>query len=79
MDRNAQEKLINFVENGGKLIACGELPTFDEKMEPCAMLKDRVKGKETKLGKGLVYFTEEEIFSNGNICKVLGELEWSRT
>lgn len=74
MDKKSQERLVKFVENGGKLIACGEIPTFNEKLEPCTILKDKIKGKETKVGKGLIYFTEEEIFSNGNIIKVLSEL-----
>jgi len=37
-----QRKLVEFVRRGGTLICSGELPTYDETMKPCTLLKDFV-------------------------------------
>lgn len=40
MPRAVQENLIRFVQNGGKLLVCPTLPTMDENLTPCTLLKD---------------------------------------
>ncbi len=42
MSRDAQTKLIDFVEKGGKLFILGELPSLDENFEPCTLLSDYI-------------------------------------
>ncbi len=40
--RGEQQKLVDFVRRGGTLVCSGELPEFDEFMNPCTVLKDFV-------------------------------------
>ncbi|NOZ00754.1 MAG: hypothetical protein GXP54_02555, partial [Deltaproteobacteria bacterium] len=40
MARADQEKLVEFARRGGRLICSGEMPTLDERMEPCSILAD---------------------------------------
>ncbi|MHA1293432.1 MAG: beta-galactosidase [Promethearchaeota archaeon] len=40
LDRDIQQKLVNYVINGGILVIFGELPTLDEKFFPCRILID---------------------------------------
>lgn len=40
MPRAVQENLIRFVQNGGKLLICPVIPTMDEQLQPCTLLKD---------------------------------------
>lgn len=40
MSGTAQEKLIHYVEAGGRLLLCGTLPELDEDFTPCTLLRD---------------------------------------
>lgn len=40
MSQNIQEKLVAFLEAGGKLILAPVLPSLDENLEPCHILQD---------------------------------------
>jgi beta-galactosidase len=42
MDRETQEKLADYVKNGGTLVMSGEVPTADEDLQPCTVLKERL-------------------------------------
>ncbi len=39
MSADAQQKLINFVEAGGRLLIMGDLPSTNESFEPCDLLR----------------------------------------
>jgi len=38
--KREQHRLVEHVQNGGRLILTGELPRYDEQMEPCTVLAD---------------------------------------
>lgn len=61
-----QEKLIEFVEQGGTLILGGELPEYDDKMLPCAMLKDYVTANPAKVNfnTGNIFNDERALLGN---------------
>ena len=40
MSADAQQRLIDFVENGGQLLLVGDLPTLDENLHPCTLLRE---------------------------------------
>lgn len=48
MAREKQEKLIRFVENGGKLILTPVVPELDEEFLPCTILRDRLGVTESR-------------------------------
>jgi len=43
MQREIQEKLVDYVEKGGRLLIYGELPEFDLEGNPCTLLIDAMK------------------------------------
>ena len=45
MSRQAQQNVVDFVQNGGKLILIGGVATLDENGEPCTVLADLVNIK----------------------------------
>jgi len=51
--RADQEKLCEFVRAAGTLIASGELPGFDERMDPCTVFGDFARTEPA----GLLYST----------------------
>jgi hypothetical protein len=60
LSRRDQQMLVDFVREGGTLIASGELPLRDEQMAPCTVLHDFLRaiqrGEESPRGR-LVYGT----------------------
>ncbi len=40
MSRDAQQRLISFVENGGQLLLLGDIPAYDEALRPCTLLRE---------------------------------------
>lgn len=40
MSRAAQERVIAFVKNGGRILVLGRIPTHDEHYAPCTLLRD---------------------------------------
>lgn len=65
-----QQKLIDFVQAGGKLIIGGELPRFDDAMEPCTLLRDFVVANPDKLICNTGNFFNDERALLGNLRKV---------
>jgi len=65
-----QKKLVEFAEKGGRLVVGGELPKFDEKMQPCTILLDYMTNPP-----------ENARFCTGNIFNderaLLGNLRWA--
>ncbi len=53
LGRAEQEKLCDYVRQGGTLIASGELPAYDERMDPCTVLADFARTEPA----GLLYST----------------------
>lgn len=43
LGRDDQEKLAEFIERGGKLVCSGEIPSLDERMDPCRTLADQLE------------------------------------
>jgi len=60
LSRRDQQILVDFVRQGGTLIASGELPLYDEEMAPCTIFRDFLRalqrGEEQPKGR-LVYGT----------------------
>ena len=40
LERSVQQRLVQFLENGGKLLLAPRLPAFDEHFNPCTLLAD---------------------------------------
>jgi len=61
-----QRKLIDFAEQGGTLIIGGELPVFDDAMEPCTLLKDYVTAAPEKVicNTGNIFNDERALLGN---------------
>ena len=53
-----QLKLVRYLDGGGRLIACGPLPTLDERMAPCMILQQFIKDNPDR-----VLYSEENIFA----------------
>ncbi len=48
MSKQAQQKLIDFVENGGQLLILGTLPETDQDLNPCTLLREYLGSPELK-------------------------------
>ena len=75
MDEATQNKILSFVKSGGTLICCGVLPELDNNMQPLDILKKHIKKGITNLEKGKIYYSEQEIFSDEKVIKILQELQ----
>jgi beta-galactosidase len=71
MARATQEKLVRFLQAGGRLLLMPVLPTHDEQFEPCTILADYLGGVRT--AKHAAQFSRvtvagvENIFMNGEL------------
>lgn len=52
MERGLQQKLIDYVRAGGRLVLYGEIPQFDMEMNPCTILADALGVKPRSVKKG---------------------------
>jgi beta-galactosidase len=66
MGRAEQQKLVALVTGGGTLIASGELPAYDERMDPCTVLADFVRGVQdgTTTVKGTLLYSTGNVFND---------------
>lgn len=71
MDEKSQKKLIQYVSQGGVLIACGPIPEMDLKTASCSLLKSHVRGEASKIGKGFLYRSESNLFKGPEILFLL--------
>lgn len=55
MPRGVQENLVRFVENGGRLLICPVIPTLDEHLAPCTLLRDFLEAGNTRTAKKEFY------------------------
>jgi beta-galactosidase len=69
-----QRKLVEFVKRGGKLIISGELPAFDEKMKPCAVLANFIRRKPD----GVVYSAGNIFGDEGAFLDSLNKAGWQK-
>lgn len=53
MVRAVQERLVRFVEAGGRLLLAPVIPYLDESLQPCAVLRDFLDGAATKPWEGI--------------------------
>lgn len=69
MPRDVQENLIRFVKDGGRLLICPIIPTLDEHLEPCTLLRDFLEVGNTRLAKKDFYQLNvgnvQNVFVNG--------------
>ncbi len=66
LGRREQQTLVDFVKRGGTLIASGELPAYDEKMDPCTVLADFVRayGDGKARAKGTLLYSTGNVFND---------------
>jgi beta-galactosidase len=66
LGRREQQTLVDFVKRGGTLIASGELPAYDEKMDPCTVLGDFVRayGDGKSKAKGTLLYSTGNVFND---------------
>ena len=67
--KREQHRLVEHVRSGGRLILTGELPRFDEQMEPCSVLADFVGTQPA----GLFLHPEEILTEEEQLLAVLRE------
>jgi len=72
--RSEQDKLVEFVSRGGRLICCGEMPALDERMAPCSVLADFLA-----TGPENVRYSADNVFvDEQELLRVLGWAGWER-
>jgi beta-galactosidase len=71
MGRMEQEKLVAFIEQGGRLFVSGELPTVDLDWKPCTLLKDAVE-RAAQNGTQVTY-RRENLFADARFADRLAE------
>jgi len=64
-----QEKLVDYVRNGGSLILFGELPTLDENFEPCLILQEKLRLNDRRFKKNRMSVIR---FRRGTIAFIRG-------
>ncbi len=66
LPRKDQQTLVDFVKRGGTLIASGELPAYDENMDPCTILADFVRayGDGKAKAKGTLLYSTGNVFND---------------
>ena len=68
LSRKAQENIIKFLENGGKLFVLPILPSLDENYDPCTLLRDYIGIKTepfSSIHSTSVSFMDERVYSIG--------------
>ena len=75
MDAASQRKLFTYVNNGGKLLFCGETLLMDESWKPCSPFLDSLGLKAEKAGKvrTIKFFGKETYLHNQDI-NIFGNL-----
>ena len=65
MDDADQNKLINYVEDGGSLVCCGEVPSKTTSMEACDRLARHLSGRQgvVDLGDGRMFYSPGNLFT----------------
>lgn len=71
MDASSQEKLANFIDDGGRLFISGELPVVDLQFNECTRLKDAI---EADVGQGNVIHRSENFFAGGHFADELAAI-----
>ena len=69
-----QQKLVDYIKQGGKLIADGEIPTLDEHMRPCGVLKDFMATKP----EGMFYSPGNVLADEQGLVARLTAVGWSK-
>ena len=69
LHRDIQEKLTEYVRKGGTLVLFGELPTLDEKYEPCNILQDKLRLSSRRFKKKIMDVLR---FRRGTIAFIKG-------
>lgn len=72
MDAPAQRKLVDFIDQGGRLFISGELPEVDLCWNPCTLLREAVE-KAVKSGQSRVVYRKTSFFADGHFADVLAE------
>jgi beta-galactosidase len=72
LPREAQEKLVDFVKRGGRLMCDGELPQYDESLRPCTILADFIATEPA----GLFYSTGNIFRDEAALLANLRRLGW---
>lgn len=66
MDQKCQQKLADFLACGGRLFISGELPTLDDRWQPCTILKDAVEANHAN-----VVYRSGNMFTDASIRTLL--------
>ncbi|MDX8360276.1 beta-galactosidase [Cytobacillus sp. IB215316] len=78
MHRAVQEKLLQYVNNGGKLFFFGEVPQYDEAMDKCdilaSVITDSKRYNTVEHGDGIVVYYPENPFSSCGISPTFAHL-----
>ncbi len=69
LHRSVQEKLADYVRNGGTLVIFGELPSLDEKFESCMILQEKLRLTSRKFNKKTMRVIR---FRRGTIAVIRG-------
>ena len=68
MTASSQQKVVDFLRKGGKVILCPVIPEYDENFEPCTILKDFLGSPKleinTKTNQRISFKTVKNVMSN---------------
>ncbi|MEZ6071485.1 MAG: beta-galactosidase [Pirellulales bacterium] len=70
MDAEAQQRLADFINVGGRLFISGDLPEVDLTWQPCTILKEAVDAASARSDSTVVY-QQENMFADGNFADVV--------
>lgn len=68
MDAACQKRLADFITKGGRLFLSGELPTLDDRWQPCTILKDAVHARPAN-----VVYRRANVFTDGSIARLVAD------
>ena len=77
MGQAEQQKLADFISAGGRLFISGELPTLDENLQPCDVLRQAVEpaarqgGTNNNPEHNTVHYRAENLFADGSFPQTL--------
>lgn len=81
MSAEKQQKIVDFLENGGKMIITPFIPTEDEDFKPCTVLKDYlgIEGDLVRLqGEGIKLVNGTQIYGNTRLYELPEMEDWEK-
>ncbi|BBM87277.1 beta-galactosidase [Candidatus Uabimicrobium amorphum] len=72
MDQKTQQKLLDYVEKGGRIICCGERPYLDGDMHEFSLLSNYLHEGKNRVGLGEIHYYEKGSFAEKEFLPQVG-------